>query len=145
MPDFMLTIHTQRHRYAVVHQQEIEVRHIAGQGGLGATDRRSFPLHSADLGTLLDPEDQSVRGRRCAFVVPLRRRSVALLCDAVDELRAFDPTVRVPLPFLLRSRLKHAWIDGMYLEHDAPILILDLRQIAVDVLRQPIISQGEPA
>lgn len=142
MVAFVLTVHTRLHTYAVLHTEELQLRLLPVGAGLPSRDQRNRPLVDADLGSLLDAQDVA-QSRRCAIVVPLRRRSVALLCDTVSDLREADPDTLVALPVLFVHRLPHEWIAGVYVPADTPILLLNLRQIALDVLRRT--AQGDSA
>ncbi len=145
MPNLVLTLHTARHTYAVIHRPEVQIRFIGGATALGTTDSRNRPLIKADLGTLLDYQDISDQGSRYAFVVPLRRRSVALLCDAVSEMHTVDEGELSPLPPLLYHRLPHRWVWGVYTPSETLILVLDLYEIALDLIRQTAQPHGETA
>lgn len=145
MPNLVLTLHTARHTYAVIHRSEVELRFIVGASSLGTTDSRNRPLISADLGRLLDEQDISDQGRRYAFIIPLRRRSVALLCDAVSEMHTVAERELAPLPPLLDHRLPHRWVSGVYTPNETLVLVLDLYEIALDLIRQTAQPHGETA
>lgn len=145
MSALILTFQTCQQRYALRHHQEIELRYVSARDVLNDTDSRGRPLLSADLCTLLDPADREVWLRRCALVVPLRRRSVALRCNALNELNDVVETSFKPLPPLLVQRLPHTWFSGLYLQDAEPMLLLDLRQIAMHILRQSHALLGETA
>jgi chemotaxis signal transduction protein len=57
-----------------------------------------------------------------------------LLCvDRVDEV---DPALDAycqPLPLVIRQHLRRTWVSGVVPAASKPILVLDLRQIALDV------------
>jgi hypothetical protein len=145
MSDLMLTFQTRQQRYALLYRQEIELRYIGAREALDATDNRGRPMLSADLCTLLDSADREVWLRRCAFVLPLRRCSVALRCNALNELSHIDATSIKPLPYLIVQRLPHTWFAGFCLFENEPMLLLDLRQIAMHILRQSHALLGETA
>lgn len=97
----------------------------------GTSDARGRPLLVRDLGPLLDPLDQAVPGRCQALTVTLRRRSVALLVQRVESLAAHTG-IQPLAPFLAR-RLRAPWVLGAVAVDDGPVLILDLRRIAIDL------------
>lgn len=66
------------------------------------------------------------------LIVPLRRRTIALLVDAVDNL--VDHAIVQPLPPLLRDRLREPWATGVLLIDEQPVVQLDVRAIARSIL-----------
>lgn len=94
-------------------------------------DERGMPVVVRELAPLLGGPQPPAAARRQALVVALRRRSVALLVDRVEDLLA-DGAVQ-PLAPLLRRRLAAPWVLGAVAAGDSPVLVLDLRRIAADV------------
>jgi hypothetical protein len=92
------------------------------------------PCVGVELGSLLDPADRSTIRRQRALLVPMRRRYVALLVDYIDTF--LERAICVPLPPLLRERLREPWaIGALELENDV-IVQLDLRAVARSILSQ---------
>jgi hypothetical protein len=137
----LLTLHTTLHRVAVQHHPDFELRQVAANGSLLRADERGRPLLRAELGVLLDPRDQPAAARQHALIVPLRRRSVALLFQRVGALHEVHTAVAA-LPPLLARRLRHSWVLGVSLLEDVPTLVLDPRQLAQHVVRQFATIQG---
>jgi chemotaxis protein histidine kinase CheA len=96
-----------------------------------ARDPQGQPLHIADLGTLLG-NGPTRAATAHQLGVRLRRRSVALIVDRVDDLTElpFHPLTR-----LIADRLDRGWVRGAALHHDRPVIVLDLRQLAMDALQ----------
>lgn len=130
----LLTVQTTLHCYVVRRDQVHELRLIGSSADLERADERGRPLFSRELGPLLDPGDLRSNARRHALIVPTRRRSVALLVERVEQLEAASLDIVQPLAPLLARRLARPWFLGAVLRDDVPTLVLDLRQIAQDVL-----------
>ncbi|NJM06188.1 hypothetical protein HC891_08285 [Candidatus Gracilibacteria bacterium] len=99
-----------------------------------AHDQRGRPLLVADLGALLGSAPPSAVGH--GLQIDLRRRSVLLRADHVDEADPALAALLQPLPPLLRQAMARSWICAALPNHDQAILMLDLRQIAQDVVRR---------
>jgi len=125
--DVLLVVRTALSRYAVRHDDLFEVKLIADLSELRAGGLFNRPCIGVELGSLLDPSDQSMLTRR-ALIVPLRRRYVALLVDYVDTF--LERAASVPLPALLRERLRQPWAIGALALDDDLIVKLDLRAVA---------------
>jgi hypothetical protein len=69
---------------------------------------------------------------RYGVLVGLRRRTVIFLVDRGD-MPAAIPSIQPFSKSILRS-LAHPWIIGAALDADVPIILLDLRRIAADVV-----------
>lgn len=131
----LLTIRTTLHHYLVRRDQMLEIRLITSVADLERPDERGRPLISAELGKLLDPADLRSQARRHALIVPTRRRGVALLVERVEDFSHQNAAAMQPLAPLLRQRLTRPWFLGSVVgDDDTPVLVLDLRQIAQDVL-----------
>src|SRR3954453_7150625 len=126
--DVLLVVRTALSRYAVRHDDLFEVKLIADPAELRAGGLFNRPCIGVELGPLLDPSDQSMLTRRRALIVPLRRRYVALLVDYVDTF--LERAASVPLPALLRERLRQPWAIGALVVDDDLIVKLDLRAVA---------------
>ncbi len=96
-----------------------------------AHDKRGRPRVVRSLAPLLCPSDPLGPAPQQALVVRLRRRSVALLVDRVEQL-AHDLAVQPLGPLLARSPAA-PWVLGAVATDLAPILVLDLRRIAADL------------
>jgi len=96
-----------------------------------AHDERGRPRLVRSLAPLLWPSEAPSPPPQQALVVRLRRRSVSLLVDRVEQL-AHDLTVQ-PLGPLLAHSLAAPWVLGAVAADLAPILVLDLRRIAADL------------
>jgi len=130
--DVLLIVRTALCRYAVHHDDLFEVKLIADPAELRAGGIYNRPCIGVELGSLLDPLDQSTLTRRRALIVPLRRRYVALLVDYVDTF--LEHAASVPLPALLRERLQQPWATGALALDDDLIVKLDLRAVARSVM-----------
>ncbi len=103
-------------------------------------DERGQPMQQIRLPDLLQSIPAPVHH---ALLVATRRRTVALLVTAIDLWVQPSDVVPViqPLPPVLRRALTHAWITGILITDGQPLLLLNLRQIAQDALKQA--AQGE--
>jgi hypothetical protein len=126
--DVLLIVRTALYRYAVHRDDLFEIKLIADPGELRAGELYNRPCLGVELGTLLDPSDQTQLIRRRALIVPLRRRYVALLVDYVDTF--LERAASVPLPALLRDRLQQSWAIGALALDDDLIVKIDLRAVA---------------
>lgn len=131
----ILIASTARRRYAFARGDVMSIRLANSADGLNGLDERGQPFISVELGPLLAPEDRSSLPRQRALVVPMRRRSIALLVDQVDQ--APDDARVLPLPDLLRTRLSQPWATGVVLSQDVLMVQLDLRAIVRSVLASP--------
>ncbi|GAB4205070.1 MAG: hypothetical protein OHK0022_30780 [Roseiflexaceae bacterium] len=137
MPDTsaILIASTAQRRYAFARGDVMSIRLASTEDGLAGLDERGQPFISVQLGPLLAAGDRSTLPRQRALVVPMRRRSIALLVDQVDQAPA-DARV-LPLPELLRTRLAQPWATGVLVSEDALLVQLDLRAIVRSVLAAP--------
>jgi hypothetical protein len=126
--DVLLIVRTALRRYAVSRDDLFDVKLVADPADLRAGGLFERACIGVELGSLLDPCDQSVQIRRRALIVPLRRRYVALLVDYVETF--LERATSVPLPALLRERLRQPWATGALTLGDDLIVKLDLRAIA---------------
>jgi hypothetical protein len=130
----LLTVITKNHRYIVRRDQMIELRLVTTEADLKRPDERGKPIISGELSLLLDPDDPPTHSRRHAIIVPTRRRSVALLVDRVEDVQATTEGMIQKLPEVFKRRLERPWFLGVMVQEDTPILVLDLRQVAQDML-----------
>lgn len=128
----LLIIHTTRHRYVVPREDVATLRAFNRRAGHDQAENEDRTSLVVELGPLLDPVDISEMQRRHALIVPMRRRTIALLVDAVDNL--IDHAVVQPLPPLLRERLREPWATGVLMVDEHPIVQLDVRAIARSIL-----------
>lgn len=128
----LLIVRTTRHRYIVRREDVATLRAFNRRAGNDQEEDADLSSIAVELGALLDPEDVSEMQRRHALIVPLRRRTIALLVDAVDNL--VDHAVVQPLPPLLRERLREPWATGVLMLDEHPVVQLDVRAIARSVL-----------
>ncbi|WP_129628074.1 chemotaxis protein CheW [Candidatus Oscillochloris fontis] len=98
------------------------------------TDMHDRTLICRELGPMLGGPPHQGAGRRHALIIALRRRSVALLIDRVDSLHLENQSEIQMLAPLLAQRLARPWFIGAVIYQDAPLLLLDLRRIATDVM-----------
>ncbi len=124
---------TTLHRYVVRRDQILELRRITGAADAEQPDERGRPLLLSDLGQLLDPHDIPHNVRRHGLVVPTRRRKVVFLVERVEDFTDAEPTVQ-PFAPLLSQSLARPWFLGAVVYAEQPLLVLDLRQIAQDVV-----------
>jgi chemotaxis signal transduction protein len=96
-----------------------------------AADERGRPVVVRELAPLLGLQAPPRLVRRQALRVVLRRRTVMLLVDRIEDLEAHSSVQ--PLAPLLRRRLVAPWVIGAVAEGDTAVLVLDLRRIAADV------------
>lgn len=144
----LLTVITSRHRYIVRRDQFIELRLVTSSADLERPDERGKSIISGELAPLLDPLDVSQTSHRHAMVVPTRRRGIALLVDRIEDIHTATVDDVQRLPSLFARRLERPWFLGVVVEDQEPRLVLDLRQIAQDVLfmqkrSEPETSQSE--
>jgi chemotaxis signal transduction protein len=134
--DTLLTIRTTLHRYIVCRSQITAMRSLSSDADINEPDERGRSIISSELGTLLDQEDLRGHDRCHALVVGLRRRTVALLVHRIEDAHINDATVDMiqPLPPLLARSLERPWYIGVLLRDDEPLLVLDIRRIAQDVV-----------
>ncbi len=128
----LLIIHTTRHRYIVPREDVATLRAFNWRTEREQAENEDRASLAVELGPLLDPVDVSDKQRRHALIVPLRRRTIALLVDAVDNL--VDHAIVQPLPPLLRDRLREPWATGVLLIDEQPVVQLDVRAIARSIL-----------
>jgi hypothetical protein len=126
--DVLLIVRTALRRYAVSRDDLFDVKLVADPADLRAGGLFERACIGVELGSLLDPSDQSVQIRRRALIVPLRRRYVALLVDYVDTF--LERATSVPLPALLREQLRQPWAVGALTLDDDLIVKIDLRAVA---------------
>lgn len=138
MTDLILTVHTARHSYIVRRDDISELRMVRSRADRERPDERGRPVVHVDLGQFLDPEDLCASRRHHAMLVHLRRQSVALLVKRIEDLATDTQQSRAIqlLPPLLAQRLTPVWVSGVLVYDDRPILVLNLRQIARDVVLQ---------
>jgi chemotaxis signal transduction protein len=134
--DTLLTIRTTLHRYIICRSQIAAMRSLSSDAAINEQDERGRPIISSELGTLLDQEDLRGHDRCHALVVGLRRRTVALLVHRIEDAHIGNTTIDMiqPLPPLLARSLERPWFMGVLLRDDEPILVLDIRRIAQDVV-----------
>jgi hypothetical protein len=130
--DVLLIVKTALRRYAVRHDDLLDIKLVASAADLQAGGLFDRPCVGVELGSLLDPADQSMLVRRRALIVPLRRRYIALLVDYVETF--LDRAGSVPLPALMREQLRHPWATGALMLDDDLIVQLDLRAVARSAL-----------
>lgn len=122
-------------RYAFDQGDVMAIRLASPGGGVAGLDERGQPFVNVQLGALLDPADREAAPRQRALIVAMRRRSIALLVDQVEQ--APDAAQAAPLPALLRARLREPWATGALLYDDLVVVKLDLRAVVRSVLAAP--------
>lgn len=118
-------------RYLVPNAHVDQIR-LLDRAALPSHDDRGRPLVVCALGDLLDP-GRPHDVRRHALIVSLRRRSVVLLVERVEMLADAATVSPQPLPALIERSLAHAWYLGAAIDDGQPVLVLDLRRIALDM------------
>jgi hypothetical protein len=128
----LVVVRTANRRYAVRRTDLLGIRRadVARHEAL----RSAQPFASMALGALLEPLAASEIRPSQALLVSLRRRTIALLVERVEEFLE-QPHVH-PLPALLRNQLHQEWAVGILMHEDEPIIVLDLRAVARSVLLQ---------
>lgn len=134
--DLLLTIRTSQHSYIVRRDQIGELRLIVRDEDLQRSDERGRKVVSGELESFLNAQDIRSLGCRHALIVYMRRRSVALLVERIEDVVVDRSIAEVihPLPPLLRQHLARPWFLGVLIREETPLLVLDLRQIAQDLL-----------
>lgn len=128
----ILYVHVGPRRYAITQGQ---VDHLGMLDPADApSDGRGRPLICRELGPLLGESGGAGPGRRHAITVQLRRRSVAMLVDHIDSLGGAGPCEIHRLAPMITRRLARPWFLGVVIYEDEPLLLLDLRRIATDVV-----------
>lgn len=130
----LLTIVTPLHRYIVQRDQMIELRIVTSETDLERPDEHGNPIVGCELAPLLDPRDTPSSSRRHAIVVPTSRHSVALLVDRIEDLHVVNEKTIQPMSPLFTWQLERPWFLGVTIYHETPLLVLDLQQIAHDVI-----------
>jgi chemotaxis signal transduction protein len=92
-------------------------------------DARGLSIQYVDLGALLHNAPAHT-GAGHLLGVQLRRRSVALIVQQIADLAVIE---HQPLAPLIANRLKQPWIQGVALRDDQPVIVLDLRTIALGI------------
>jgi len=128
----LLIVRTAHHRYIVRREDVATLRAVDRRTGDDHEEARDRTSITVELGPLLDQNDISEMQRRHALIVPLRRRTIALLVDAVDNL--VDYAAVQPLPPLLRERLREPWVTGVLIIDEHPVVQIDVRAIARSAL-----------
>ena len=131
--EMLLIIRTAQHRY-IVRREDVATLRAMTRGDDGRREDADPSVIAVELGPLIDPADVSTVQRRHALIIPLRRRNIALLVDAVDTI--VEHADVQPLPQLLRERLHEPWATGVLLIDDQPVVQLDVRAIARSILLQ---------
>jgi len=129
----LLIVRTAQHRY-IVRREDVATLRAMTRGDDGRREDADPSVIAVELGPLIDPADVSTAQRRHALIIPLRRRNIALLVDAVDTIVEYADVQ--PLPPLLRERLHEPWATGVLLIDDQPVVQLDVRAIARSILLQ---------
>lgn len=93
-------------------------------------DERNRPIVYADLATLLGEMPAHASGGH-VLGIQGRRQSVGLIVARVETLAE---AAVLPLAPLLAARLKRPWVRGVALCADQPVVMLDLRALALDAL-----------
>lgn len=130
-PTLLMAVRDGDRRYLVPHDHVDQVR-LLDRADLPSHDDRGRPLLACALGDLLDP-GQPGAARRHALIVTLRRRSVVLLVERVEALADAADVSPQPLPALIAGSLARAWYLGAVIDDGEPVLVLDLRRIALDL------------
>ena len=130
----LLIVRTAQHRYIVRREDVATLRAMTRSGSGDGREDADPSVIAVELGPLIDSSDVSTAQRRHALIIPLRRRNIALLVDAVDTI--VDHVDVQPLPQLLRERLHEPWATGVLLINDQPVVQLDVRAIARSILLQ---------
>ena len=119
----LLIIRTAQHRYIVRREDVATLRAMTRSGSGDGREDADPSVIAVELGPLIDSSDVSTAQRRHALIIPLRRRNIALLVDAVDTI--VDHVDVQPLPQLLRERLHEPWATG--------VLIIIISTLALQV------------
>lgn len=130
----LLTIRATPDRYIVWRDHVLEMRQITSSEDLARPDERGRSLLTSNLGRLLNPGYAPGHPHRHALIVSMRRRSVAFLVERVEDFLVETVAMVQPLPPLLARRLARPWFLGVMVYEDTPLLVLDLRHIAHDLL-----------
>ena len=129
----LLIVRTARRRY-IVRREDVATLRAMTRSDNGRREEADSSVIAVELGPLIDPDDVSTAQRQHALIIPLRRRSIALLVDAVDAI--IDHADIQPLPPLLGELLREPWTTGVLLIDDQPVVQLDVRAIARSILLQ---------
>jgi hypothetical protein len=131
MQELLLSLWLGEKRFLARRDHVAALQRLDTAAPLPSRDARGRPLVFADLGSLLGASSAKLA---CHGVrIELRRRSVLLGADRVDEA---DPAVAPqlqPLPAIVQQAARRPWISAVLPVDTAPILLLDLWQIAMDV------------
>lgn len=134
-PDLLLLIATGPHYYGVRRDQIQRLLVLDQPEEVPAIDERGKKVVAQPLEPLLSQEESSLTGRCHALLVPTRRRTLAFLATRVEDLLTVGGAQTFqPLPPLLHQHLARPWFLGTLLQNTTLLLVLDLRQMAQDVL-----------
>jgi hypothetical protein len=129
--EMLLVVRTFRRRYAVRRGDLLAVLPTDAGAAPQVEDTLGRGCVPVELGPLLEPNDRGTARRQVALVVPLRRRLIALLVDAVES---FHPvSLMAPLPEVLRARLRRPWAIGALPLDENLIVALDARALALGI------------
>lgn len=136
--DVLLIVRTTWQGYVVRRTQVNEMRLVSSSASLQQPDERGKPIIGCELAHLLEAQASYGTPGRHALIIHMRRQSVALLVQRVDDIvtHAESGTQIQPLPALLAQRLEIPWVTGVLLCETTPLLVLDLRRIAHDVIQR---------
>jgi chemotaxis signal transduction protein len=134
--DLLLTVRIAEQRYIVRRSQVNELRLISSGADLAFPDEHGRDVLCFDLADLFTPYDANRSHQGHALIIHMRRRSVGLLVERVEDVNSQTEMHEViqPLPPLLAPSLDHAWFGGVLVRDEALLLVLDLRRIAQDIL-----------
>jgi chemotaxis signal transduction protein len=130
----LVIVHTATRRYAIRRDDLTAMQVVASAQDLAGLSSVERPAIAVDLGSLLDPADQSNPGRKHGLVVPLRRRPIVFLVERVEQAIE-QPTIQ-QLPALIKACLHDMWAIGVLDFEDHLLILLDLRAIARSIMAQ---------
>lgn len=132
MANGLLIVRADPRRYAVRRDDLVSVELMAAARDLVQPDVTGRQTIGVELSALIAGTSHSQRVRRYALTVSLRRRSIALLVDAVEDF--LEHPVIQPLPALIRERLREPWAVGALVLGEEIVVQLDLRAVARSIL-----------
>lgn len=133
-PDTLLRVTTATAPYLVA------ARHVsrllrATYATLPTHDERGKLVLGYILDTALGEDATPAHAPQHALLIPLRRRSVALLVQTIDSTPLTIHDIQ-PVPPLVQSLVRHSHLRGVCSIDNTAVLVLDVRSIAHDMLMQ---------
>lgn len=130
--DLLMVVRAGQRRYLVLRDHVDQIQ-LIDHTGLPAQDARGRPIIGCALSDLLGLGQAPIARRQHALLVAQRRRSVAIIVERIETLEAAGRLDQQPLAPFLSQSLARPWFLSAAIYEGEPVLLLDLRRIAMDV------------